>query len=102
MDNINVDKVGMSIDILPTIYNLFGIEYDSRLLAGTDLFSDTEGLAIFNDLSWITDIGKYYSTTDTFSSNYDKEYINKINSEVHNKLLFSKNILINDSYKYIK
>ena len=102
IDNKTIDKVGMPIDVLPTIYNLFGIDYDSRLLAGTDLFSDTEGLAIFNDLSWITDIGKYYSTTDTFSSNYDKEYINKINSEVHNKLLFSKNILINDSYKYIK
>ena len=102
MENINIDKVGMSVDILPTIYNLFGMDYDSRLYAGSDLMSDSEGVAIFNDLSWITDKGKYYSTTDKFTNTYDKEYINKINTEVHNKLLFSKNVLINDSYRYIK
>ena len=102
MNNKNIDKVGMSIDILPTIYNLFGIEYDSRLLAGSDLLSNSEGIAIFNDLSWITGRGKYYSTTGTFTSNNDTEYINRINNEVHDKLLFSKNVLINDSYRYIK
>ena len=102
IDNKTIDKVGMPIDVLPTIYNLFGIDYDSRLYAGTDIFSDSEGVAIFNDLSWITNKGKYYSTSDNFTNTYDKDYINKINSEVHNKLLFSKNILINDSYKYIK
>ena len=102
MENTNIDKVGMSVDVLPTIYNLFGIDYDSRLYAGSDLMSDSEGVAIFNDLSWITDKGKYYSTTDKFTNTYDKDYINKINTEVHNKLLFSKNVLINDSYRYIK
>ncbi len=32
LNRVEIDKVGMSIDVLPTVYNLFGIEYDSRLL----------------------------------------------------------------------
>jgi phosphoglycerol transferase MdoB-like AlkP superfamily enzyme len=28
MKNINITKVGMPIDVLPTIYNLFDIKYD--------------------------------------------------------------------------
>ena len=31
LNRVEIDKVGMSIDVLPTVYNLFGIEYDSRL-----------------------------------------------------------------------
>lgn len=34
LNRVEIDKVGMSIDVLPTVYNLFGIEYDSRLFAG--------------------------------------------------------------------
>ena len=32
-----VDKVGSQIDVLPTILNLFGVSYDSRLLIGNDI-----------------------------------------------------------------
>ena len=50
----------------------------------------------------LTDKGKYLTTTGSYSGTYDKDYINKTNNSVHDKLLFSKNILLNDSYKYIK
>lgn len=42
-----ISKVGSQIDVLPTLLNLFGIEYDSRLIIGKDILSDTEGLAMF-------------------------------------------------------
>ena len=42
---IKVSKYVSSIDVLPTVYNLFGIEYDSRLLMGTDAFSDSRHFA---------------------------------------------------------
>ena len=37
MKNVVVDKVGMSIDALPTVLNLFGMEYDSRIIMGKDI-----------------------------------------------------------------
>ena len=40
---VKVDKVCSQVDILPTLLNLLGAEYDSRMLAGTDALSDREG-----------------------------------------------------------
>ena len=50
-----------SLDIVPTLSNLFGLEYDSRLLVGRDVFSDEEPLVIWNTYSWVTEKGKYDS-----------------------------------------
>ena len=44
-----------NVDILPTIYNLFGIDYDSRLFAGTDVFSDNQHIAVLYNKSYVTD-----------------------------------------------
>lgn len=97
-----INKVGMSIDILPTIYNLFGIAYDSRLFAGNDLLSNSEGLVILNNRSWITNKGKYNSITGEFIGNEDDKYVEYINNTIQNKIAFSKSIIINNGYKYIK
>ena len=43
--------------------NLFGFEYDSRLYAGRDILSDSEGLVIFSDRSFITDTMSYNKKT---------------------------------------
>lgn len=102
IDKIEIDKVGMPIDVLPTIYNLFGIDYDSRLFAGNDLLSNSEGLVILENRSWITDRGKYNSINSSFSGVEDKEYVDYINNIVQNKIVFSKNMLLEDGYKYIK
>ena len=64
---IVVDKVGSQTDVLPTLLNLFGIEYDSRLIIGKDILSDSEGIAIFSDHSWVTDYGTYNYRTNTFT-----------------------------------
>ena len=92
----------MPIDVLPTIYNLFGIDYDSRLLAGTDLFSSSEGMVILDNLSWITDKGRYNSLTNKYTGDITTEYIDNINNIIQNKIIFSKNMLMYDGYNYIK
>lgn len=97
-----IDKVGMSIDVLPTIYNLFGINYDSRLFAGNDLLSDSDGLVILNNGSWITDKGRYNSVTGKYSGLEDERYIKSINQTIQNKIAFSNSIMKNNGYKYIK
>ncbi|MBQ2804195.1 MAG: LTA synthase family protein [Lachnospiraceae bacterium] len=46
-NTVVVDKVCGSMDIVPTLLNLFGFSYDSRMYAGRDIFSKEEGLVIF-------------------------------------------------------
>ena len=105
METINIDKTCMSIDVIPTVYNLFGIPYDSRLFAGTDILSTTEGLVIFQNRSWITNKAIYNSSTNKYTSldeSVDQDYVNRINNIVSSKITFSKNMLLNNYYKYIE
>lgn len=96
-----IEKVAMSIDVLPTVYNLFGIEYDSRLLIGKDIFSNSEGIAIMKNRSWVTNKGTYYSATNTFvpKEEVDSDYVSNINQIVNNRLNISKMIVSNNYYK---
>lgn len=104
---ITVSKVGSQIDVLPTILNLFGIEYDSRLIVGQDILSDTDGIAIFSNRSWVTDYGSYDSQTKKFTLKEGKtlenqnEYINTINNKVANAFSISKMVIKNDYYTYV-
>ncbi len=64
---VEVDKVCCQVDILPTLSNLLGLEYDSRMLAGSDVLSDSEGLVIFTSRCWKSDRGFYNRFTQTFT-----------------------------------
>ena len=103
---IKIDKYASSLDILPTVLNLLGIEYDSRLLMGTDILSNSEGIVIFNDRSWITKYGKYDAIKGKFTEYINLEekqkYIDEINEIVKNKFNASRLILETNYYKYIK
>lgn len=105
-----VDKYCASLDILPTLSNLFGLEYDSRLLMGKDIFSDQEPIVIFSNRSWITDRGKYNSKEKTFEAFAGQEfateeeentYIGQINSIVNNRFQVSALILDTDYYSKV-
>lgn len=103
-NSIKVTKYASSLDILPTILNLFNMEYDSRLLIGKDILSDEEGIVIYNDRSWINSYGKYDAVKDEFTTFKDKvsdEYIDSINNEVYNKFLMSKLILDYNYYNRV-
>ena len=105
IEGVKVDKYVSSIDILPTLLNMFGITYDSRLLMGNDVFSDEEGLVIFNNKSWITDKGRYNYSGNTAESFSDEEltadYIDRINNLVDLKFKMSKLIISNDFYRKV-
>lgn len=103
MKNVEVDKTCMSIDVLPTVYNLFNIEYDSRLFAGNDILSTRNGLAIFNKRSWVSDKGKYYGVDSKYiGEEVDDAYIKNMNNLMNNKINISKLIVKNNYYKYLK
>lgn len=100
-----IDKTISGLDLLPTIYNLYGIEFDSRLLMGRDIFSDSEHIVILSDRSWITEAGRYNSVTRKFTKTTEEEidddYIDRINSIVNNKFSMSALILDNNYYKKV-
>ena len=99
---VYVDKYCSSLDIMPTLANLFGLEYDSRLLAGRDILSDEPGLVIFSNYSFLTDLGCYDSTTDVFTmwdgSQPDPDYVAERVAEVQNRVAYSAAILDFDYY----
>ena len=104
-ENVKVSKVGSQIDVLPTIYNIFGINYDSRLIIGKDILSTEPGLAIFNNRSWVSDYGKYYANTKKFVANEGVEipenYVDNMNKIVANKINMSKYIIEKDYYRKV-
>jgi phosphoglycerol transferase MdoB-like AlkP superfamily enzyme len=68
-ETVEVTKPTYSLDILPTLLNLFGVDYDSRLFTGKDALAPGPGLAIFPDLSWISSEGAYDSKSDKYTPN---------------------------------
>ena len=101
-----MDKVCGQVDILPTISNLLGLEYDSRMLSGTDALSDSEGLVIFHSHSWISDRGYYNRYTQEFkpaegvtmSQSETEDYVSAMKDKVSNILKCTELIIQTNFY----
>lgn len=106
---IHVSEPCCNIDILPTVLNLFGLRFDSRLIAGRDVFSNTVHCAALYNKNIITDIMTYNSATgeaqwsggrndtDKYRENYQKFYINMLNNR------YSMSLMIEDTdfYRFV-
>ena len=106
--NIKVDDPTFSLDIVPTLCNLFGVEYDSRLYCGRDVFSDQEPLVFWPNHSWKTDKGQWDASKSSGSEftpaegvEVTEEYLNQIRKSVSNKIKYSYQILDMDYFKII-
>ncbi len=105
-ENIIVDEYCCNADILPTILNLWGFDFDSRLLAGTDVFSDGIHIAILRDYSFYTDKLWFNASTGEIRYQVDESqipnnYLNKMNRLVNTKCNISVDILNTDYYRYL-
>ena len=103
-DPIVVDTPMSSIDVLPTLMNLFGIKYDSRLLPGRDVFSDSMPLAFNLNYDWKTDLGTYYSSSGEFkpkdaNTQIPDGYVQQVKSIVSNKIKYCKNLVGTDFFR---
>jgi len=100
-----IDKPVSSLDIIPTIANLMGLDYDSRLYMGQDMFSDNQPLIIFVDRSFITEKGRYSAKTKTFYWNdgyaEDEQYVKNMIKYVNAKFFYSAKILEQDYYQIV-
>ena len=112
---IVVDVPCSSLDIIPTVSNLFGLEYDSRLLPGTDVLSGSVPLVILNQdddgtaWNWINKYGSYSTSTKTFtpaegfaaSEEETAAYVKQMNGVVSRKNKFTRMILEKDYFRLL-
>ena len=99
-----IDEPTSHLDLLPTVSNLFGLEFDSRLYMGRDVFSDAEPLVMFRNRSWITADARYNSQTrkaEFFTGAESESYVKSINAEVGNRFAVSTRILENDYWRIL-
>lgn len=100
-----VDTPASTIDILPTIANLFDFEHDPRLFLGTDIYSDEENIIIFQEGSWIDANGMFSVRQSKYipfneSRTLQSEEIDKKNNLVRQKLSISSQIYQSKYFKH--
>lgn len=99
---VRVEKVCSSIDILPTTLNLMGAEFDSRLIVGRDILSDSPGLVLFPDRSYITDTYEYNASWDQIvRGNVSDETFEAMQLYVADKFTAADNITETGYYSYV-
>ena len=85
--------------------NLLGIEFDSRLLMGTDIFADAEHMAILGDRSFVTPDFYFNAADGSWLSRdekpVDENAVNRLVTMVKNKFTVSTEILYTDYYRQI-
>ena len=104
---VEIDKPCSQVDILPTLSNLLGLDYDSRMMAGTDVLSTADPIVIFFSNSWLTERGMYNRYTETFvpadGENMSEEemnvYVENIKYIVSSRLKLGQLIIENDYYR---
>ena len=94
------------MNILPTIANLFDLDYDPRYYSGGDLFADNyEDRVVFADGSWLDDKAYYNATlgtVDYFSVDvYTDEEIMSINKKISNNIKMSNLAIKTDYFNYL-
>ena len=105
-DTVVVDEYCCNADVLPTILNLWGFDYDSRMLAGTDVFADGTHIAILSDSSFFTD--KVWFSAETGEIRYLAEeasvpadYVENMIRLIESKRSLSVDILNSAYYNYV-
>lgn len=102
------DEYTSFMNIVPTVANLFALDYDPRLYVGDDLFSNTyENRVIFADGSWRDDVAFYNSSTGKITyfepnTTYTSEEIRKINTDIKNKISMSNLAIKEDYFNYLQ
>lgn len=105
-ENIVVDEYCSTADILPTLLNLFGVDYDSRLLAGTDVLSSGLHVAVLSDKSFLTKTFRYDAGKETVIPADENTTVSDKLAEayrlyVDSRFQLSGNILNSDYYAHV-
>ena len=116
MENaVTVTEPCSAVDIVPTLSNLFGLEYDSRLLSGRDVLdkdydagsaSGSIPLVILptsSGNSWATAAGVFEATTRTFNARpgvtVEEDYVSRVNNIVALQYNYAQQLIARDYYR---
>ena len=116
MENaVTVTEPCSAVDIVPTLSNLFGLEYDSRLLSGRDVLdkdydagsaSGSIPLVILptsSGNSWATAAGVFEATTRTFNARpgvtVEEDYVSRVNNIVALQYNYAQQLIARNYYR---
>ncbi len=110
MEGKNFKEYTSYINIVPTIANLFNLNYDPRLYIGEDILNPEyatsyKNRVIFADGSWETSIGSYNATTGKMTYFGDEQYTNDeiiaYNKEINNMIKMSNLAITSNYFEYL-
>ena len=106
IDSKEFDSYTSYINILPTVANLFDLDYDPRLYMGSDLLSkDYESMVVFADGSWKNEYAYYNASRSNIEYYSDKTYsvdeLKEINSVIDAKIKMSSLAIKNNYFNYL-
>ena len=106
IDSKEFDSYTSYINILPTVANLFDLDYDPRLYMGNDLLSkDYESIVIFADGSWKNEYAYYNASRSSIEYYTDKTYtieeLQNINNKIDLKIKMSSLAIKNNYFNYL-
>ena len=108
MEEIVVETPVTSLDLLPTLLNLFGLPWDSRLLPGRDILSDAEVVAFNAWQDWKTELGTYTVAGSRFEpeegvseKDIPEGYVQEMCAKVRNKYLYCQRLTEYDYYYHV-
>ena len=116
MENaVTVTEPCSAVDIVPTLSNLFDLEYDSRLLSGRDVLdkdydagsaSGSIPLVILptsSGNSWATAAGVFEASTRTFNARpgvtVEEDYVSRVNNIVALQYNYAQQLIARDYYR---
>lgn len=111
MEPIYNDEFLCTVDVLPTVLNLFGIDYDSRMIMGIDVFSEGLHRARLKNGNLITEYVNYNSKKDkatwkadakNWSEEEKKTYLDTLISYSDNEYMVSLKMMEKDFYRFIQ
>ena len=103
---IIIDSPASSMDLLPTLLNLFGCEWDSRLFPGRDVLSDAMPLYFNLNYDWKTDLGTYINSRNEFIPASEDivvpdGYVDAMREIVSDKITYTRGCISSDFFAYI-
>ena len=100
---VHVSEYCSTIDVLPTLLNLLGVSYDSRLLPGTDILAPGRHAAILMDGSFITESFRFSETTGELlaeGEQPDQQTVSEYRRWVTDRFTISRELLYSDYYAH--
>lgn len=101
-----ISKVSSTFDLVPTIANLFDLDYDPRFYFGVDIFDTTQERVVpYASLSWNNELGAYSVASAKFfpfdeNNTLTQEEITRISKIIKQNSDISYRLLKNDYFSY--